>query len=71
MSKSKKPPFDPIDAAVRVRQGTLKFADMTTEQVALTRAAFAHSGKLRTELLRREPDRPKLPPATHFHRALS
>lgn len=71
MSKSKKPPFDPIDAAIRVREGKLKYADMSTEEVALTRAAFAHSGRLRTEILRRTPDRPKLPAASHFHRALS
>lgn len=71
MAKPKKPPFDPIDAAIRVRDGRLTFADLSTEEVALTRAALQHSGKLRTAILRRTPDTPKLPPATHFGRALS
>lgn len=69
--QSPKPPFDPIQAAVKVRQGTLKFADLKPEEVALTRAALQHSGKLRTALIRSTPDRPNLPPASHFGRALS
>lgn len=48
------PPFDALDTAVKVRAGTVKLRDLDPQQAYEVRQKLSHTGRLKTELLRRD-----------------
>ena len=58
MSKTKKPPFDAVDTAVKVRSRQVRLSELSLEEQQAVRKELSHTGRLRTKLLRRQAGRP-------------
>jgi len=68
-------PFNPVQTALKVRQGAMKLAQLTPEQQSAVRNELRSTGRLRTKLLRGEAESPStattLVPTTRFREAYS
>lgn len=68
-------PFNPVQTALKVRQGTTKLAQLTPEQQVAVRSELRSTGRLRTKLLRGETENTStastLVPTTRFREAYS